>query len=123
MHTGRFLLAMAGGLILTACGPGEEAAAPQAVVADSMQAQTTAVAGPAAVDFERLLAADQEPQQWMSVGRTYSEQHYSPLTGINRNNVASLGLAWYVDFNIPRGQESTPLVVDGVIYVTTFFEK
>src|SRR5688572_11410713 len=55
----------------------------------------------------------------MSTGRTYSEQHYSPLAQIDRTNVGQLGLAWYADFNVPRGQESTPLMVDGVIYVTT----
>ncbi|MDR0781550.1 MAG: PQQ-dependent dehydrogenase, methanol/ethanol family [Pseudomonadales bacterium] len=78
-----------------------------------------AARGPAAVDTARLLAADAEPGQWMSTGRTYGEQHYSPLNAIDRGNVATLGLAWYADFNIARGQESTPLVIDGVIYVTT----
>lgn len=73
----------------------------------------------AAVNTQRLIAADDEPGQWMSTGRTYSEQHFSPLDQITTENVNELGLAWYADFNIPRGQESTPLVVDGVIYVTT----
>lgn len=98
---------------------------PAASVSPTSQAATTettaASAAPAAgkVNEARLLAADAEPGQWMSTGRTYSEQHYSPLTQIDRNNVSTLGLSWYADFNIPRGQESTPLVVDGVIYVTT----
>src|SRR5215469_9153855 len=72
--------------------------------------------GAAAVDSARQLAADSEPGTWMSAGRTYSEQRYSPLTGINKANVGKLGLAWYADVDTERGQESTPVVVDGVLY-------
>jgi quinohemoprotein ethanol dehydrogenase len=75
--------------------------------------------GAAAVDSARQLAADQEPGTWMSAGRTYSEQRYSPLTGINKANVAKLGLAWYGDIDTERGQEATPVIVDGVLYVTS----
>ena len=75
--------------------------------------------GAAAVDTARLLAADQEPGAWMASGRTYSEQRFSPLTGINKANVAKLGLAWYGEIDTERGQESTPVVVDGVLYITT----
>jgi quinohemoprotein ethanol dehydrogenase len=75
--------------------------------------------GAAAVDSARQLAADQEPGTWMSAGRTYSEQRYSPLTGIDKANVAQLGLAWYGDIDTERGQEATPVVVDGVLYVTS----
>ena len=41
----------------------------------------------------------------MSHGRTYSEQRYSPLTSINKENVGTLGLAWYADLDTVRGQE------------------
>ncbi len=92
----------------------DSAAAPAAVTE-----ATAAAPAAASVNSARLIAADAEPGQWMSTGRTYGEQHYSPLAQISHDNIASLGLAWYADFNIPRGQESTPLVVDGVIYVTT----
>jgi quinohemoprotein ethanol dehydrogenase len=76
-----------------------------------------------AVSSERLLAADSEPGQWMSYGRTYSEQRYSPLAQIDTRNVGRLGLAWFADFDTHRGQESTPLEVDGTIYVTTAWSK
>jgi PQQ-dependent dehydrogenase (methanol/ethanol family) len=79
--------------------------------------------GPAAVDAARLMAADSEPGQWMSTGRTYSEQRFSPLDQSTADNVGDLGLAWYADFDTNRGQEATPLVVDGVIYVTTAWSK
>src|SRR5258706_12674534 len=75
--------------------------------------------GAAAVDAARQLAADKEPGTWMSAGRTYSEQRYSPLTGINKANIGNLGLAWYGDVDTERGQESTPVVVDGALYITT----
>ncbi len=75
--------------------------------------------GAAAVDQARLLGADGEPGSWMTVGRTYSEQRYSPLTAINKATVGKLSLAWYADLDTERGQEATPLVVDGALYVST----
>ena len=43
--------------------------------------------GPASVDEARLVAADKEPGAWMSHGRTYSEQRFSPLEKINASNI------------------------------------
>jgi len=79
--------------------------------------------GPAAVDGARIIAADSEPGNWMTHGRTYSEQRYSPLSTINADNVSDLGLAWYFDLDTDRGQEATPIVVDGVMYVSTAWSK
>ena len=82
------------------------------------------VPAPAAVDAARLLAADSEPGQWMTHGRTYDEQRYSPLDQVSDQNVASLGLAWHHDLDaVARGQSTTPIVVDGVMYVTTTWSK
>jgi len=83
------------------------------------------VAEAARVTDERLLAAGDAANagQWMSHGRDYSEQRFSPLQRIDTTNVAGLGLAWFADFDTRRGQESTPLMVDGVIYVTTAWSK
>src|SRR5271163_2943385 len=78
---------------------------------------------PANVDESRLLHADQEPGNWMSYGRTYNEQRFSPLKQINDQNVGQLGLAWYVDLDVRRGQEATPIVVDGVMYFSTAWSK
>lgn len=72
----------------------------------------------AQVDGQRILQADQEPGNWMSHGRTYDEQRYSPLVDITEKNIDQLGLAWRFDFDTHRGLEATPLVVDGVMYVT-----
>ena len=71
------------------------------------------------VDGERIANADAEPGNWLSYGRTYSEQRYSPLKRINDKNAQKLGLAWFADLDTNRAQEATPLVVDGVMYVST----
>ncbi|MFT6006389.1 MAG: quinohemoprotein ethanol dehydrogenase [Pseudoalteromonas tetraodonis] len=57
--------------------------------------------------------------EWLSHGRDYSEQRFSPLDEINTENVSNLDLAWSFDFSTARGMEATPLVHDGVIYVST----
>ncbi|HEX7759344.1 MAG TPA: PQQ-dependent dehydrogenase, methanol/ethanol family [Caulobacteraceae bacterium] len=69
------------------------------------------------VDAHRIVAAAKG--EWLSVGRTYDEQRFSPLDGINRSNVSQLGLAWYADLDTARGQEATPLMIDGKLYVST----
>jgi len=79
------------------------------------------LAGP--VSTQRLLKANAEPGEWLSVGRTYDEQRFSPLKGINTDNVAKLGLAWFADFDTNRGQEATPLAIDGVLYLSTAWSK
>ncbi|MGQ0697862.1 MAG: PQQ-dependent dehydrogenase, methanol/ethanol family [Panacagrimonas sp.] len=71
-----------------------------------------------AVDSARIVAADSEPGSWLSTGRTYSEQRYSPLEKINTENVSKLGLAWSYKLDVDRGVEATPLVADGVMYTT-----
>ena len=79
---------------------------------------------PAQVDATRLAAADENPGEWMSHGRTWDEQRYSPLDSISDANVSRLGLAWHYDLDaIARGQATTPIVVDGVMYVTSSWSK
>ncbi|MDP6980283.1 MAG: PQQ-dependent dehydrogenase, methanol/ethanol family [Myxococcota bacterium] len=73
----------------------------------------------AAVDSDRLLNADAEPGSWMSYGRNYSEQRFSPLDQIREDNVGDLGLAWSFDLETKRGIEATSIVVDGVMYMTS----
>jgi quinohemoprotein ethanol dehydrogenase len=74
---------------------------------------------PAAVDTKRIVNANREPGNWLSVGRTYDEQRYSPLAQINEKTIGGLGLAWYYDLQTQRGIEGTPIVVDGVMYATS----
>jgi quinohemoprotein ethanol dehydrogenase len=78
---------------------------------------------PADVDGARIVGADREPGNWMSHGRDYGEQRFSPLKEVNEENVGSLGLAWHYDLDTDRGQEATPIVVDGVMYVSSAWSK
>lgn len=85
---------------------------------DKKPAADEASRSPASVNTPRILAADSEPGNWMSHGRTYDEQRYSPLKQITTENVASLGLEWSYKLDVDRGTEATPIVVDGVMYTT-----
>jgi PQQ-dependent dehydrogenase (methanol/ethanol family) len=71
-----------------------------------------------AVDDARLAAADAAVDDWLSYGRTYDEQRFSPLDQIHEGNVGRLGLAWWLDTDTTRGLEATPLVADGILYTT-----
>ncbi len=84
-------------------------------------AQVWAAAGGAPVTAARLTAA--APAEWLGHGRDYYEQRFSPLARISQANVKSLGLAWHFDFGERQGLEATPLVHDGVIYVSTDFSE
>ena len=72
------------------------------------------------VNDQRIIDAQRnEPGSWLSYGQTYKEQRFSELTQINRSNVAELNLAWSKpigDYNMRM--QGTPLVVDGVMYVS-----
>ena len=61
--------------------------------------------------------------EWVTHGRDASEQRFSPLKQVTADNVSQLGLAWYADFTERGGWQSTPLIVDGRIYVTTPWSK
>lgn len=71
------------------------------------------------VDDAVLRAADADSANWLSYGRTYSEQRHSPLKQIDETTVGRLGLAWFVDLQTLRGLEATSLVSDGVLYTTS----
>ena len=56
--------------------------------------------------------------EWRQHGLDSNEQRHSPLAAIHTNNIAELGLAWHFPLGTSRGIESTPIVVDGVMYLT-----
>ena len=61
------------------------------------------------------LSDDSDGRDWSGYGRTYGQQHYSPLADINQNNVGTLGLQWSMD--LPLGNTATePVAVNGVLY-------
>ncbi|MDC1143676.1 PQQ-dependent dehydrogenase, methanol/ethanol family [Porticoccaceae bacterium] len=57
--------------------------------------------------------------EWLNYGRGYKEQRFSPLDSIHRDNIDDLDLAWSFKFDTARGMEATPLVHNGVIYIST----
>ena len=57
--------------------------------------------------------------EWLTYGGDYNEKRFSALTQITDQNAAQLGLAWSADLETARGQEATPLMHDGVLYVST----
>ncbi len=90
----------------------------------SLAPQTTSqIRASAKITDTRIVHADDQPGNWLTYGRTYSEQRFSPLKQINDQNAARLALAWYLDLDTNRGQEATPLVVDGVMYFTSAWSK
>lgn len=112
-------------LILFGCNQSEleEPAVDQSVVVDvdkTTEAMPVAdiietIAHP--VTGKKIIQAD--PKEWLSHGRTYSEQRHSPLNAINKENVAQLGLQWSYDLGTSRGIEATPIIHDSVLYVTS----
>jgi quinohemoprotein ethanol dehydrogenase len=75
------------------------------------------------VDDARLSRAAEEPQNWLAHAGAYPDWYYSALAQINATNVHRLRPAWVFELDTSRGQESTPLVVDGTLYVTTAWSK
>ena len=71
-----------------------------------------------AVDGASIQANTQTSKDWPSYGLDYAETRFSKLDQINDGNVGQLGLAWSYDLASSRGVEATPLVIDGVMYVT-----
>ncbi len=74
---------------------------------------------PGGVTYERLRTAPTEPHNWLMYWGDYQGTHYSPLTSINTTNVARLRAAWSAPVPGDSASESTPLVVDGVMYATS----
>ncbi|MDX1492238.1 MAG: PQQ-dependent dehydrogenase, methanol/ethanol family [Pseudohongiellaceae bacterium] len=106
-------------LLLAACS-NEEPPMEQTMEAP---AETMVEAGPRLVGAEDIIAADTNNAEWLSHGRTYEEQRYSPLSQVNRETVQDLGVAWSFELDTNRGQEATPLVIDGDIYFTSAWSK
>ena len=73
--------------------------------------------GTGEVDLQRL-NADRDAGQWLANGRDIGKTFYSPLQDIDRDNVSRLGFAWEFQTGTARGMESTPQVIDGVMYVS-----
>ena len=67
---------------------------------------------------DRLLNAAREPQNWLVYSGGYASQRYSPLTQITPANAKNLELKWMYQATVAGAWQTTPLVVDGVMYLT-----
>jgi alcohol dehydrogenase (cytochrome c) len=70
------------------------------------------------VPYERIRNAEREPNNWLTYSGNYASHHYSSLHQINRANVAQLKVAWMYQVRGRQHFETTPLVFDGVMYIT-----
>ena len=77
----------------------------------------------ALIDDARLGSAPADSANWLTYGGSWLEQRYSTLTQIDAKNISRLAPAWSFDLDTDRGQESTPIVVDGTMFVTSAWSK
>lgn len=73
------------------------------------------------VDDARLLDAAKDQGNWLTYGRDYSNQRFSPLAQINTGNIAKLTPKWIYQSGVSATFQATPIVVDGVIYLSLPF--
>ena len=76
-----------------------------------------------AIDDDYLAHAHNTPENWVTYGKNYAEDRFSTLKEINKDNVERLGLAWALNLETTRGIETTPLVVDGIMFLTGPWSK
>ena len=72
----------------------------------------------AQIPYERILQAEDEPESWLTYNGSYMSQRYSRLTQIDQQNVGDLELRWLLQNQVFGAWQSTPIVADGVMYVT-----
>lgn len=70
------------------------------------------------VTYERIAAAASEPASWLTYSGSYAGHRYSALKAINRANVARLKPAWIYQTNDLNQFEASPIVADGVMYIS-----
>ena len=71
----------------------------------------------AQVSFDRLLRADEEPENWLTYSGSYKSQRHSQLDQITPANVTDLELRWVFQARSLEVFQATPLVVDGIMYL------
>jgi hypothetical protein len=70
------------------------------------------------VQDQQIAHVAEESGDWLTYGRNYGEERFSPLGQITKQNVSQLGLAWSLNLGTTRGIEGTPLVVDGIMFLS-----
>ena len=70
------------------------------------------------LDYQRIVRAQAEAESWLTYSRDYRSYRYSPLSQINTKNVHKLRPEWVYQIKRPGWIEATPIVADGVMYIT-----
>ena len=70
------------------------------------------------VPYERLLNVAKEPQNYLIYGGDYFSSRYSQLTQLTPANVKNLNLGWVYQSPVAGSWEPTPIVADGIMYLT-----
>jgi PQQ-dependent dehydrogenase (methanol/ethanol family) len=102
---------------------GERDSAPTGEPPPLVPAATTQPATAGMIDDQRIINSASEPGNWLAYGRDYEGHRFSPLTEINRDTVAELGLAWYRDMGTNHTSEATPIIDNGVMYTTSAWSR
>ena len=78
------------------------------------------LAAPAFADvpYQRIVRAAENPADWLTYSGNYNAQRYSALNQINRQNVSQLRPLWMYQIKRPGVFEASPIVADGVMYIT-----
>jgi len=71
-----------------------------------------------AVQDKQISTIEDNSGDWLTYGRNYGEERFSPLGQITKENVGQIGLAWSLNLGTKRGIEATPLVVDGIMFIS-----
>ncbi len=87
-------------------------------LAQEQQFQTVITPAFTPVDWDRLLDARQEPENWLMYSGTLDSQRYSLLDQINTDNVTDLELKWSYQIPVIDRAETVPLVIDGIMFIT-----
>lgn len=87
----------------------------------ALHAAAATAAGPAPVTQEQLDQGTERTADWLMYGGNYANWRYSPLADITRDNVGGLRPAWIFQPGVPGQFETSPIVADGMMFVTAAY--
>ena len=88
------------------------------LTAQEQQFETVMTPAFSPISWERLVNADQEPENWLMYSVTLDSQRYSLLDEINIDNIDQLEMKWAYQIPVIDRAETVPLVVDGIMFIT-----
>src|ERR1700679_1599965 len=95
-----------------------------AVSAQEVKQETKSASGQAMVSpvtQQQLNAADKSAANFLLTNGNYAQTRFHPAKQIDRDNVKKLHVAWIFQTDVKESLETSPIVVDGVMFVTTSF--